>query len=147
MQVKFYYKDGVKPLNYQTNGSSGLDLAANEDRMIFPYSVIAVATGVFAIIDFKFEGQIRSRSGLACKGIFVANSPGTVDSDFRGELKVILYNSTSSKYEIKKGDRIAQLVIAPIIKPEIVVFDDFDEWAKESITLRGSGGLGSTGYN
>lgn len=67
--------------------------------------------------------------------------------DYRGEIKVILYNGTSSKYEIKKGDRIAQLVFAPIVKPEIVVFDDYKEWSEESVTLRGSGGLGSTGYN
>ena len=80
MQVKFYYKEGVKPLQYQTNGSSGLDLAANEDITIFSGCTGVVPTGVFAIISYQHEGQIRSRSGLACKGVFVANSPGTIDS-------------------------------------------------------------------
>lgn len=80
MQVKFYYKDGVKLLQYQTNGSSGLDLAANEDVIISSGGISIVSTGVFVIIDYKYEGQVRSRSGLACKGIFVANSPGTIDS-------------------------------------------------------------------
>lgn len=65
--------------------------------------------------------------------------------DYRGEIKVILYNSTSSKYEIKKGDRIAQLVFMPIVRPEGVIFDDFKEWSDESVTLRGSNGFGSTG--
>lgn len=145
MQVKFYYKEGVKPLQYQTNGSSGVDLAANEDITLFSASVGVISTGVFAIIPYCVEGQIRSRSGLASKGIFVANSPGTLDSDYRGEVKVILYNSSSVPFLIKKGDRIAQLVIVPIVKPEIVVFDDFKEWSEESVTLRGSGGFGHTG--
>lgn len=145
MQVKFYYKDGVKPLQYQTNGSSGLDLSANEDITIFSGCTGIVSTGVFAIIPYHYEGQIRSRSGLALKGIFVGNSPGTVDSDYRGEIKVILYNSTSSPYLVKKYDRIAQLVFAPIVKPEVVIFNDFKEWSEESVTLRGSNGFGSTG--
>lgn len=79
MQVKFYYKKGVKPLQYQTNGSSGVDLAANEDITLLSNSVGVIATGVFVIIPYQYEGQVRSRSGLACKGIFVANSPGTID--------------------------------------------------------------------
>lgn len=145
MQVKFYYKDGVKPLQYQTNGSSGVDLAANEDITLFSGCTGIVPTGVFTIIPYRYEGQVRSRSGLALKGIFVANSPGTLDSDFRGEIKVILYNSNSVPYLVKKGDRIAQLVFVPISKPEMVIFDDFKEFQSESITIRGQNGFGSTG--
>ena len=147
MQVKFYYKDGVKSLQYQTNGSSGIDIAANEDITLFAGCTSVISTGVFCIIPYHYEGQVRSRSGFACKGLFVANSPGTLDSDYRGEIKVILYNSNKYDYIVRKGDRIAQLVFAPIVKPEIVIFNDFDEWSEESVTLRGSGGLGSTGYN
>lgn len=147
MQVKFYYRDNVKPLNYQTDGSSGMDLAANEDTRIPPQQTSIVSTGVYTIIPKGYEGQIRSRSGLACKGLTVANSPGTVDSDFRGEVRVILHNSNDLDYIIKKGDRIAQLVFVPIVIPEIVVFDNFGEFQKESVTARGQNGFGSTGVN
>jgi dUTP pyrophosphatase len=145
LYLKIYYKDNVKPLKYQTDGASGLDLASNDDCIVPSGKVAMIPTGIYCVIPSNYEGQIRMRSGLACKGIMLANGVGSIDADFRGELMVLLYNSTNENYKVYKGDRIAQLVIAPIIKSEIVVFKDFIEFQEESITSRGQNGFGHTG--
>ena len=99
-----------------------------------------VSTGVFPEIPENFEIQVRSRSGLAAKnGVFVLNSPGTVDSDYRGEIKVILANMSDKPFEIRKGDRIAQLVVSPVQQA------DFEIVSEISDTERSAGGFGSTG--
>lgn len=124
---------------YQTSGAAGVDLESMEFVVIPAEEVVLVSTGLSMAIPEGYEGQVRSRSGLALKGIVVANSPGTVDSDYRGEVKVILRNLTLSDYHVKKGDRIAQMVFA---KVEHVNFTCVDELPS---TVRNTGGFGSTG--
>ncbi len=128
--------------SYATPGSSGLDLrAAVEDKVVLePGERALIPTGIILEIPEGYEGQVRPRSGLAInKGVTVLNSPGTIDSDYRGEIKVILINLGKEKVEIGRGDRIAQLVISPVVKADIEEVEDLSE------TLRGSGGFGSTG--
>lgn len=126
--------------SYATAGSAGLDLAAAEAATLAPGAWQAVGTGLALDIPEGFEGQVRPRSGWAAKhGITVLNSPGTVDSDYRGEVKVILINHGSTAFEIEVGDRIAQLVIAPVVQAELSLATSLPE------TERGSGGFGSTG--
>lgn len=123
---------------YQTQGSSGVDLAADimVAIVIRPQHRAIIPTGLATQISHGYEGQVRSRSGLAAKyGIQVLNSPGSIDSDYRGEIKVILYNTGDETFTVHPGDRIAQLVFAPI------VYADCDAVAIE----RGEGGFGSTG--
>lgn len=126
---------------YQTAESAGCDLAAIHDSFIPAGGVSVVGTGLHLEIPTGFEGQIRSRSGLAAKSyIAVLNSPGTIDSDYRGEVKVILINHGSEPFIIKKGDRIAQLVFSQVYRASF--------WRSEKPlgeTARGSGGFGSTG--
>ncbi len=127
---------------YGTAFSAGMDLCANidEDVVIKPLKRVLVKTGLFIEIPVGFEGQVRPRSGLAYKnGITVLNSPGTIDSDYRGEVGVILINLSDTDFTIKDGDRIAQLVIN---KHESIQWIDVD-YVNE--TTRGSGGFGHTG--
>jgi dUTP pyrophosphatase len=129
---------------YQTTGASGMDLYADTaDKsmcIIPPGEKNVICTGIAVEIQAGYEGQIRSRSGLAAKsGVVVLNSPGTIDSDYRGEIKVILVNHSKENYIVSRGDRIAQMVICPVTQVEIVEVEELD------ITNRGSGGLGSTG--
>jgi dUTP pyrophosphatase len=139
LKIKKLNKDAVIP-KYQTPEAAGFDLHSIEDVVILPNERKLIGTGLAFEIEFGYEIQIRPRSGLAYKhGITVLNSPGTIDSDYRGEIKVLLINHSNEPFEIKKGDRIAQAVIAPIIQAE---FEEVDEL---SSTLRGSGGFGSTG--
>jgi dUTP pyrophosphatase len=126
---------------YQTNGASGLDIYAADNITLRSYESALVATGFALAIPEGYEGQIRPRSGWALKrGITVLNSPGTVDADYRGEVKVLLINLSMKIQNIDKGDRIAQLVFAPVNRvqfiPAVVVPKD---------TARGAGGFGSTG--
>lgn len=128
--------------SYATIGAAGLDLKANLDESIFlkPLERCIVKTGLFIALPVGFEAQVRPRSGLAAKnGITVLNSPGTIDADYRGEIGVILVNLSNEPFEIKDGERIAQLVIA---KHEQI---DWDEVTILSETDRGEGGFGSTG--
>ena len=131
---------------YATAGSSGFDLRANLDSpvTIQPHSVKIIPTGLYFEIPENFEIQVRPRSGLAAKnGVTVLNSPGTVDADYRGEVKVILINHSGIDFIINHGDRIAQAVIASVIGKnfvKLVKVDNIDE-----NTERGSGGFGSTG--
>ncbi|MEL0176972.1 MAG: dUTP diphosphatase [Pelagibacteraceae bacterium] len=127
---------------YKTSGSSGLDLEAfiQNDLIIKPKETILVPTGLSVAIKDHLEIQIRPRSGLAAKNkITVLNTPGTIDSDYRGEIKIILINLGDNDFVIKNGDRIAQMVICPIIKAKFEIIDELPK------TLRGEGGFGSTG--
>tara|TARA_B100000768_G_C11022512_1_gene266701 strand:+ start:81 stop:521 length:441 start_codon:yes stop_codon:yes gene_type:complete len=127
---------------YETDGSSGMDLAANIENEIeiAPGKSAIVPTGLAISIPKNFEIQIRPRSGLAAKNqISVLNTPGTIDADYRGELKVILINLSEKIFKIEKGLRIAQMVLCPVIKATLKEVETLEE------TKRGSGGLGSTG--
>jgi dUTP pyrophosphatase len=126
--------------SYQTERSAGLDLRADVQLVLEPGARALVPTGLALAIPPGFEGQVRPRSGLALKhGITCLNSPGTIDSDYRGEVGVILANTGREPFAIARGDRIAQLVIAPVTRAELVVVDTLDESA------RGAGGFGHTG--
>ena len=130
---------------YETVNSAGMDLRAylpDGELVIKPMQRALVPTGLFMEIPVGYEGQVRPRSGLAIKsGITVLNSPGTIDADYRGEVKVILINLSDSDFVIKSGDRIAQLVIAKQEQPEVVEVQTLSE------TERGAGGFGHTGKN
>ncbi|MDC0433726.1 dUTP diphosphatase [Pelagibacteraceae bacterium] len=127
---------------YETEGSSGMDLAANIEKTveIKPGKFAIIPTGLALSIPNNYEIQIRPRSGLAAKNqISVLNTPGTIDADYRGELKVILINLGEKKFKIENGLRIAQMVLCPVIKATLEEVNELEE------TKRGSGGLGSTG--
>ncbi len=125
---------------YATSGAAGMDVVSAEDVTIAPGARHAVATGLALAIPQGFEIQVRPRSGLALKhGISVPNTPGTIDSDYRGELKVILINLGDEPFAIARGDRVAQLVLAPVVQAA------WDEVAELDATTRGEGGFGSTG--
>ena len=126
---------------YKTDGSSGMDLMANIGQIIkiFPGEKKIIPTGISVAIPKQYEIQIRPRSGLAAKnGISVLNTPGTIDSDYRGEIKVILINLGKDIFQINKNDRIAQMIVCPIIKVELKEVESLPE------TARGEGGFGST---
>ena len=125
---------------YATSGAAGMDVVSAEDVTIAPGARHAVATGLALAIPQGYEIQVRPRSGLALKhGITVPNTPGTIDSDYRGELKVILINLGDDLFAIQRGDRVAQLVLAPVVQAA------WDEVAELDATTRGEGGFGSTG--
>lgn len=127
---------------YETMGSAGMDMRAHIEDTIYlqPFERMAVPTGLFMVLPQGFEAQIRPRSGLSLKtGLSIPNSPGTIDSDYRGEIKVIVANLSNEVVEIKDGDRIAQMVIAKYERAKWTVVTNLDE------TERGSGGFGSTG--
>lgn len=127
---------------YATDGSSGLDIrAAVENEIVIPKGkVVLVPTNLMVEIPFGYEIQIRSRSGLAAKhGIGILNSPGTIDSDYRGEIKIILFNFSENDFVIKRGDRIAQMVISKVYKAELIESNKLED------SNRGSGGFGHTG--
>jgi len=127
---------------YQTSGAAGLDLSAAvpEPLVIPPGERRFVPTGLAVAIPDGFEGQVRPRSGLALKhGIGIVNSPGTIDSDYRGEIGIVLVNHGNEPFVVTRGARIAQLVIAPVAHVDVEAVDDLDT------TDRGSGGYGSTG--
>ncbi|MEO6717128.1 MAG: dUTP diphosphatase [Novosphingobium sp.] len=132
--------EGLDLPAYATEGAAGMDVLAAEDVLLVPGERHAVATGLSLAIPQGFEIQVRPRSGLALKhGISLPNAPGTIDSDYRGELKVILINLGADDFAICRGDRIAQLVLAPVTRASWLEVEDLDE------TVRGEGGFGSTG--
>jgi dUTP pyrophosphatase len=134
--------EGLALPAYQTAGSAGLDLRAAVESSVFvaPGERIQVPTGLAMAIPLGFEGQVRARSGLAWKkGLAVINAPGTIDSDYRGEVKVLLVNLGGETVEIPRGERVAQLVIAPVVQAAIQVVASLED------TERGAGGFGSTG--
>ena len=141
VQVKRLAHGAGLPLPaYATSGAAGMDVVSAEDVTIAPGARHAVATGFALAIPQGYEIQVRPRSGLALKhGITVPNTPGTIDSDYRGELKVILINLGDEPFAIARGDRVAQLVLAPVVQAA------WDEVAELDATERGEGGFGSTG--
>ena len=139
--IKRLSKDVALP-KYETEGSSGLDLAAHTDKQIkiLPGKSEIIPTGLAIEIPKNFEIQIRPRSGLAAKSqISVLNTPGTIDADYRGELKVILINLGDKIFVIEKGFRIAQMVLCPVVRAKLKEVTELEN------TDRGSGGFGSTG--
>ena len=139
--IKKTNKEVIIP-KYKTDGSSGVDLSAFLEKkvVIKPNSSELIPTGLQVAIPEEYEIQIRPRSGLAAKeSIGVLNSPGTIDSDYRGELKIIIFNHGHKDFIINNGDRVAQMVLVPILKME---FEEVDSLPN---TVRGQGGFGSTG--
>lgn len=144
MKVKIINTSAYPTPEYKTEGSAGMDLYANTtfETTIAPLQRVLVPTGIYIELPKGYEAQVRPRSGLAAKnGITVLNTPGTIDSDYRGEIKVILVNLSNEDFVLKPGERIAQMVVA---KHERV------EWEEVQVleeTERGDGGFGSTGKN
>jgi dUTP pyrophosphatase len=125
---------------YQTSGAAGMDLCTTIEVTLEPLQRAMVPTGIKMAIPLGYEGQVRPRSGLAAKhGIAMVNAPGTIDSDYRGEIHVLLVNLGENTVTLKAGDRVAQMVICPVIQASLRVVELLDE------TERGSGGFGSTG--
>lgn len=138
IEIKYSHKAPV----YQTLEAAGADIEAEleADIVIKPFQRVVIPTGIFLEIPIGYEAQVRPRSGLAAKyGITVLNTPGTIDSDYRGEVKVILINLSDEDFIVKNGDRIAQMVVAPVIQ------GDFVKDKKLNDSHRGSDGFGSTG--
>jgi len=142
IQVRVVNKGGQTLPSYETAQSAGMDLRAAliEDLVLAPGEHSLVPTGLYLEIPAGYEAQVRPRSGLALKrGLTVLNAPGTVDADYRGEVGVILINLSAEQQCIQTGDRIAQLLFAPVTRGELIEVETLDE------TARGSGGFGSTG--
>lgn len=141
-EIKCIAKDGVAVPSYETSGAAGADVRAflNEPVVIPVGKRAMIPTGLFFAIPEGFEIQVRPRSGLAAKnGVTVLNTPGTIDSDYRGEVKIILINLGDADFTVNNGDRIAQLIVAPVTQGIFVKTDKLDK------TERGAGGFGSTG--
>lgn len=136
--IKKLHPDAVIP-TFATKGSAGADIYAIKDITLFPNEIVRLSTGIALSITRGYEIQIRARSSMASKGIIIPNSPSTIDSDFVGEIKVLLLNLSDTPYTIKKGDRIAQMVIGNSFQ---IKFNEVEELPK---TERGEGGFGSTG--
>ena len=138
--TRLLHGEGLPLPVYATEHAAGLDVVSAEELVLQPGQRHAVATGFAIEIPHGYEVQVRPRSGLALKhGISVPNTPGTIDSDYRGELKVIMINHGAEAFAIARGDRIAQLVLAPVTQAA------WDEVAELDDTARGAGGFGSTG--
>lgn len=131
--------------DYATHGAAGLDLCAaiDEAATLFPGERLRVPTGIIIAVPEGYEGQVRARSGLADRaGISLTNGIGTIDSDYRGELQVLIINHGSAPFTFEPGDRIAQLVLVPVPRVQIIEVEDLG-----AATVRGEGGFGSTGQN
>ncbi|APG62376.1 deoxyuridine 5'-triphosphate nucleotidohydrolase [Sphingorhabdus lutea] len=141
LQIKRLNHGAGLPLpKYESAGAAGMDICAAENITLRVGRHAAIATGLSMAVPPGFEVQVRPRSGLAFKnGITVLNSPGTIDSDYRGEVKVILINLGEDDFAIKRGDRIAQIIVAPVTQAKIAEVEILDD------TVRGTGGFGSTG--
>jgi len=138
--VKMTLSEGAEPPVYATDGAAGMDLRSRENVYLFSGDYVVVCTGLHLEIPKGYEAQVRPRSGLAFnQGITVLNSPGTIDSDYRGEVKVLLINHGKTTYVVKKGDRIAQLVFNKVERVELELKGELSE------TKRGKRGFGSTG--
>lgn len=138
--MRLPHGEGLNLPAYATEGAAGMDVVSAEDVTVAPGARHAVATGLAVAIPPGYEIQVRPRSGLALKhGITVPNTPGTIDSDYRGELKVILINHGSEPFAVARGDRVAQLVLAPVRRAAWQEVGELEE------TQRGAGGFGSTG--
>jgi dUTP pyrophosphatase len=138
--IRLTLSEGASAPEYKTPGSAGMDLRCTCDVELAPLERRLVPTGLRMAIPPGFEGQVRPRSGLALKhGVTMVNTPGTIDSDYRGEIQCVLINLGSETVRLSKGERIAQLVVVPVVQARIDVVDELDE------TERGEGGFGSTG--
>ncbi len=138
--LRLPHGEGLALPAYETEHAAGMDLRAAEDVILPPGGRALVATGFAIALPHGFEAQVRPRSGLAAKhGVTVLNAPGTIDADYRGEIKVILINHGDQAFAIKRGDRIAQMIVAPVTQIRL------SEQASLSDTARGAGGFGSTG--
>lgn len=143
MQVRIVNKSKHDLPKYETEASAGMDLRANLDESfeLAPLQRILVSTGLFIELPVGYEAQVRPRSGLAFKhGISVLNTPGTIDADYRGEIKVILVNLSDQIFVIQDGERIAQMVISAHVQAQLEAVEDLSE------TVRGAGGFGHTGH-
>jgi len=145
VKIRIKIKDGCDDLplpKYATSGSSGMDLCADVDGevVILPGEIKLVSSGVYLSVPGGYEAEIRPRSGLALKhGISLVNTPGTIDSDYRGLLSLIMINHGKEPFTVRRGDRIAQMVIKEVIRAEVETRDSLDE------TARAAGGFGHTG--
>ena len=140
--LKIKKKEGAALPQYESSGAAGMDLRAfiGEEVTVPPMGRMKIPTGLFLEIPPGFEGQVRPRSGLAARhGVTVLNAPGTIDCDYRGEVEVILVNLGQEAFTVRNGDRIAQILICPVLRPELCEVEVL------SSTERGTGGFGSTG--
>lgn len=143
MKINIVNKSRHELPKYETEASAGMDIRANLDEPIVlkPLQRALIPSGLFIELPVGYEAQVRPRSGLAAKhGITVLNTPGTIDADYRGEIKVILVNLSSEPYEVKDGERVAQMIISQHAKADLVVVDELNQ------TTRGAGGFGHTGH-
>lgn len=143
MKIKIVNKSRHELPKYETDASAGMDIRANLDEpvRIKPLQRALIPSGLFIELPVGFEAQIRPRSGLAAKfGITVLNTPGTIDADYRGEIKIILVNLSSEDFVIKDGERVAQMIISEHKKAEWITVDELNQ------TSRGAGGFGHTGH-
>lgn len=145
MKLKIINRSNNETPKYETAGSAGFDIRLNIDK---PVKVSKhdmtelLPTGLFMEIPVGYEGEIRPRSGMACKhGITLANAPATIDSDYRGEIKLCLVNNSNEDYILQPGERVVQMLIKPVVQAEIIEVDELSD------TERSSGGFGSTGKN
>jgi dUTP pyrophosphatase len=139
--LRLAHGEGLALPAYETEHAAGMDLRAAEDAILAPGARALVATGFAIALPHGFEAQVRPRSGLAAKhGVTVLNAPGTIDADYRGEIKVILINHGEASFAVKRGDRIAQMIISPVTRVRLAEEDSLTD------TARGSGGFGSTGH-
>lgn len=144
-QVYIFNKSQNPDPEYKTLGAAGFDIASNEEVLIQPGEVVLVGTGLHFVLMPGYEAQIRLRSSWGLKGLIIPNAPGTIDEDYRGEIKVMLHNLTQLPIKINQGERVAQVVVARSLQPKIYIMDT-DEWNSPlNKTLRGEGGFGSTG--
>lgn len=144
VDIHYLLDEGAEPPSYSSSGASGADLRAflKEPMVIMPGAIVLVPTGIRVQIPHGFEIQVRPRSGLALNhGITVLNTPGTVDADYRGELKIIMINHSKESFIIQPGMRIAQMVLAPVVQANFVPTETINA------TQRGSGGFGHTGVH
>lgn len=140
LEMRVVADEGIELPAYKTAGAAGMDLCCAEDVSLAPMERRLVSTGLRIAIPDGYEGQVRPRSGLAIRhGLTMVNTPGTIDSDYRGEVGIILINLGQERVDLSKGERIAQLVICPVARAAVVRVDSLDE------TERGEGGFGSTG--
>jgi dUTP pyrophosphatase len=142
VKVQLLRENAMPIPRYHSDHAAGVDLMADidTDQILQPLQRVAIATGIALEIPPGFEGQVRARSGRALsEGLALVNSPGTIDADYRGEIRVILINLGADPITIRRGDRIAQLVFAPVARAEIVVADQLGD------SSRGNGGFGHTG--
>jgi len=146
-KVYIFNKSQNPDPEYQTLKAAGFDIASNEDVVIEPGKVELIGTGLHFVLMPYYEAQIRLRSSLGMRGLIMPNAPGTIDEDYRGEIKVMLHNLTSLPIKINAGERVAQVVCAKSLRPKIHMMDSNEYNSPLNNTLRGDGGFGSTGKN